>query len=107
MRQQTAAEAEKKALIEHLSKPSGVSDEEGIRRAILIIQRAAAYGLTEVQVFRFPNTLCIDHGRAINKSGTGLGKHAYRRSEGNLHALATAFSRKGLQSALPDRRFSP
>ena len=35
MRQQTAAEAEKKALIERLSKPSGVSDEEGIRRVTL------------------------------------------------------------------------
>jgi hypothetical protein len=44
MRQQTAAEAEKKALIERLSKPSGVSDEEGIRRATLVIQRAAANG---------------------------------------------------------------
>jgi hypothetical protein len=50
MRQQTAAEAEKKALIERLSKPSGVSDEEGIRRATLVIQRAAANGLPR---FRF------------------------------------------------------
>ena len=71
MRQQTAAEAEKKALIERLSKPSGVADEEGIRRAILIIQRAAANGLAEVQVFRFPNTLCTDHGRAINNQEPG------------------------------------
>src|ERR1700720_1331413 len=71
MRQQTAAEAEKKALIERLSKPSGVSDEEGIRRATLVIQRAAANGLTEVQIFRFPNTLCTDHGRAINNQEPG------------------------------------
>ena len=71
MRQQTAAEAEKKALIERLSKPSGVSDDEGIRRAIQIIQRAAVNGLTEVQVFRFPNTLCTDHGRAINNQEPG------------------------------------
>jgi hypothetical protein len=71
MRQQTASEAEKKALIERLSKPSGVSDEEGIRQATLVIQRAAANGLTEVQVFRFPNTLCTDHGRAINNQEPG------------------------------------
>ena len=85
MRQQTASEAEKKALIERLSKPSGVSDEEGIRRATLVIQRAAANGLTEVQVFRFPNTLCTDHGRAINNQEpgwentlTGLPKEIYQ-----------------------------
>jgi hypothetical protein len=85
MRQQTAAEAEKKALIERLSKPSGVSDEEGIRRATLVIQRAAANGLTEVQIFRFPNTLCTDHGRAINNQEpgwentlTGLPKEIYQ-----------------------------
>jgi hypothetical protein len=85
MRHQNAAEAEKKALIERLSKPSGVSDEEGIRRATLVIQRAAANGLTEVQVVRFPNTLCTDHGRAINNQEpgwentlTGLPKEIYQ-----------------------------
>lgn len=84
MRQQTAAEAEKKALIERLSKPSGVSDEEGIRRVTLIIRRAAANGLTEVQVLRFPNRLCTDNGRAINNQEpgwestlTGLPKEMY------------------------------
>jgi hypothetical protein len=71
MRHQTAAEAEKKALIERLSKPSGVSDDEGIRRATVIIQRAASNGLTEVQVFRFPNKLCTDGGRAINNNEPG------------------------------------
>ena len=71
MRQQTAAEAEKKHLIERLSKPSGVSDEEGIRRATVVIQRAAANGLTEVQIFRFPNSLCTDRGRAINNQEPG------------------------------------
>ena len=71
MRHQNAAEAEKKALIERLSKPSGVSDEEGIRRATAIIQRAAANGLTEVEVLRFLNTLCTDHGRAINNQEPG------------------------------------
>jgi hypothetical protein len=85
MRQQTAAEAEKKALIERLSKPSGLSEEEALRRVTLIVQRAAANGLTEVQVLRFPNTLCTDHGRAINNQErgwestlTGLPKEMYR-----------------------------
>ncbi len=71
MRNRSAAEAEKAALIKQLSNPSGVSDEEGIERAIRIIERAASNGLTEVQVFRFPNQLCSDRGRAINQQEAG------------------------------------
>ena len=71
MRQQTAADAEKKALTERLSQPSGVSDEEAIRRATVVIQRAAANNLTEVQIFRFPNRLLTDRGRAINNQEPG------------------------------------
>jgi hypothetical protein len=71
IRKRAQEEAEKKALLDHLSAPSGVSDEEAIRRATVIIERAVSSGLTEVQVFRFPNTLCTDHGRAINQQETG------------------------------------
>lgn len=71
MRNRSAAETEKAALIEQLSKASGVSDEEGIQRAITIIERAARNGLTEIQVFRFPNLLCTDRGRAINQQEAG------------------------------------
>jgi len=70
-RKQTAADDEKKALIEQLSRPSGVSDEEAIRRGAAIIQRAANNGLTEVQVYRFPNQMCTDRGRAINQQEPG------------------------------------
>ena len=65
------AEAEKKSLIDHMRKPSGVSDEEGIRRAVKIIERAVSNGLTEVQVYRFPNQLCTDKGRSINQQEPG------------------------------------
>jgi hypothetical protein len=71
MRKREDAEAEKKALIDQLSKPSGVSDEEGIRRGASIIRRAVSAGLTEVQVYRFPNQLCTDRGRAINQMEPG------------------------------------
>jgi hypothetical protein len=70
-RHHAEAEAEKKALIDQLSKPSGVSDEEGIRRGLKIIERAVSNGLTEVQIYRFPNQLCTDHGRAINQQEPG------------------------------------
>ncbi len=71
MRDRAAADAEKEALVEQMKKPSGVSDEEGIRRGAAIIQRAVNAGLTEVEVYRFPNTLCTDHGRAINQQEPG------------------------------------
>src|SRR5215471_14930511 len=85
VRKRSAEGAEKKALIAQLTKPSGVSDEEGIRRAVKIIERAVSNGLTEVQVYRFPNQLCTDRGRAINqqepgweKTLTGVPKEIYQ-----------------------------
>ena len=71
MRKESAADAEKRALLERLSKPSGVSDEERMKRAAVIIKRAVDNGLTEVQVGRFPNTLFADRGRAINQQEAG------------------------------------
>lgn len=71
MRRRTREENEKKALIDKLSKPSGLSDEEVMKKAALIIERAAKNGLTEVQVYRFPNTLATDRGRAINQQEPG------------------------------------
>jgi hypothetical protein len=70
-RKRAEAEGEMKALIDHFKKPSGVSDEEGIKRAVKIIERAVSNGLTEVQVCRFPNQLCTDRGRAINQQEPG------------------------------------
>ena len=74
VRKQAATEAEKKALLDNLQKPSGVSDEERMKRAAAIINRAVNNGLTEVMVGRFPNTLCTDHGRAINQQEAGWDK---------------------------------
>jgi hypothetical protein len=71
MRRRAAADAEKDALLQQLSNPSGLSDEEAIRRANAIITRAVNNGLTEVQVARFPNSLCTDGGRAINQQEPG------------------------------------
>jgi len=70
-RRMAATEAEKRALIERLSKPSGLSEEEKVKLASTVIQRAVRNGLTEVLVYRFPNTLCTDRGRAINQMEKG------------------------------------
>jgi hypothetical protein len=93
-RKHAAEEAEKKALLDKLTKPSGVSDEEALKRVSLIVERAVSNGLTEVQVFRFPNSLCTDNGRAINQqeSGwettlTGLPKEMYEFWDRQLRPL--------------------
>ncbi|MGZ5917078.1 MAG: hypothetical protein ACXWJ4_07100 [Methyloceanibacter sp.] len=93
-RRHAAAEAEKKALLDKLTQPSGVAEEERIKRATAIIERAAANGLTEVQVFRFSNALCTDNGRAINQQEpgwettlTGLPKELYEFWDRQLRPL--------------------
>src|SRR6202007_3123060 len=84
-RRHAAAEAEKQKLIEKLSKPSGLSEDEKVKLASTVIQRAVRNGLSEVQVYRFPNSLCTDRGRAINqmeagweKTLTGMAKEIYQ-----------------------------
>jgi hypothetical protein len=66
-----AVESEKRALIERLNRPSGKSEEEKIKLASTVIQRAVRNGMSEVQVYRFPNSLCTDKGRAINQQEPG------------------------------------
>ena len=97
MRQRAREEAEKKALIERLSKPSGLSDTEVMKKAAVIIQRAASNGLTEVEVYRFPNVLCTDRGRAINQQEpgwettlTGIPKEIYEFWNRHLRPMGTS-----------------
>lgn len=71
MRQKEKADAEKKALIEALSKPAGISEEDAFNRAAAFISRAIGDGLTEVGVLRFPRALCTDDGRPINNQEPG------------------------------------
>ncbi len=71
LRHQQAEEDEKKALLERLSRPSGLSDDEVAEKASIIINRAVENGMMSVQVFRFPNHLCTDNGRAINQAEPG------------------------------------
>jgi hypothetical protein len=93
-RKHAMAEAEKKQLLDNLTKPSGVSDEEALKRVAIIVERAVSNGLTEVQVYRFPNALCTDHGRAINQQEpgweatlTGLPKEMYEFWDRQLRPL--------------------
>ena len=72
-------------MIEKLSKPSGLTEGEKIQLASTVIRRAVRNGLNEVQVYRFPHTLCTDNGRAINqqeprweKTLTGIAREIYQ-----------------------------
>jgi len=71
LRAREAAENEKKELMDRLLKPSGVDDQERMKRAAAIIRRAVSNGLVEVEVFRFSHKLCTDGGRAINQQEPG------------------------------------
>ena len=73
-RQKSAEQAEKDALIKKLNQPSGKTEEEKVKLAATVIKRAMDNGLLEVQVYRFPNAMCTDHGRAINQAEPGWEK---------------------------------
>jgi hypothetical protein len=84
-RKHAAEEAQKKAEIERLAGPSGLNEQEKIELAAKVIRRAIDSGRTEMLVYRFPNQLCADHGRAINqrepgweKTLTGIPKEVYQ-----------------------------
>ena len=94
-RQKEKADAEKKALLDQLANPPPISDDEALKRAAAIINRAVNNALTEVEVLRFPNVLCTDRGRAINnnlepgweKTLTGLPKEMYQFWDRHLRPL--------------------
>ena len=71
LKHRAAEEAEKKALLDRLTRPSGLTDDEVAEKASAIINRAVENGLMAVQVFRFPHHLCTDNGRAINQAEPG------------------------------------
>jgi hypothetical protein len=66
-----AAEAEKRALVENLGKSADLSADEKVALAATIIRRAVQNGLSEVQIYRFPASLCKDHGSAIKQRKAG------------------------------------
>jgi hypothetical protein len=65
------AEQARAELIKSLSVPIEVTPEklrEVTKSVLHKLREAAKRGATELMVMRFPNTLCMDKGRAINNS---------------------------------------
>ena len=106
MRREAAGQAEKKALIERLSKPSGVSDEEALRRAMAIIQRAAFKRIDGSSGPSVPEQSLYGWWSCYQQLGGGLGKHTHWARQGNVSVLGEALTCQGIPVAVPDRGFS-
>ena len=62
-------QAEKqKAVMEEFQKPPERTADQLMQLIMQLISGAVDRGQTEVQVYRFPNTMCNDRGRRINNS---------------------------------------
>jgi hypothetical protein len=61
-------EEKQKAVMEEFHKPPDRMPEQLMELIMQLVHRAAERGQSEVQVYRFPNSLCSDRGRRINNS---------------------------------------
>jgi|SRR5215469_40695 len=68
VRRMQAQEEQQKAVMAEFYKPPERTAEQVLNAVMQLVNRAAERGLREVQVYRFPNTLCSDRGRRINNS---------------------------------------
>jgi hypothetical protein len=59
-------EERQKALLEEFHRPPDRTPDQLMQMVMTEVNRAAEEGQTEVQIYRFPNELCTDRGRAIN-----------------------------------------
>jgi hypothetical protein len=71
MRQMKEQEEKQKAVMAEFYRPPDRTPEQLLQLVMQLVNRAAERGQSEVQVYRFPNGLCSDHGRRINNSQPG------------------------------------
>jgi hypothetical protein len=84
LRRMREQEERQKAVMDEFHKPPDRTPEQLMQLITTLVDRAAEQGQSEVQIYRFPNELCTDRGRAINnfeegwdKTLTGRPKLAY------------------------------
>jgi hypothetical protein len=87
-------EEHQKKIMEEFQAPPDRTPEQLMTLMTTLVDRAADQGHTEVQIYRFPNELCTDRGRAINnfeegwdKTLTGRPKLAYEFWHDRLRPL--------------------
>jgi len=68
LRHMKEQEEKQKAVMAEFHQPPARSPEQLMQVLMPLVTRAAERGQTEVQVYRFPNSLCTDGGRRINNS---------------------------------------
>src|SRR5262245_50309548 len=71
MRRMKEQEEKQKAVMEEFHKPPERTAEQLMQVLMQLVSHAAERGQTEVQIYRFPNSLCSDRGRRSNCSGPG------------------------------------
>lgn len=71
MRHRQEQEEKQKAVMAEFHKPPDRTAEQLMQLVMLLVNKAAEHGQSEVQVYRFPNELCSDRGRRINNSEPG------------------------------------
>ena len=68
MRHMKEQEDKQKAVMEEFRKPPARTPDQLMDLLMQLVSRAAERGQSEVQIYRFPNSLCSDGGRRINNS---------------------------------------
>jgi hypothetical protein len=68
IRHQKEQEEQQKAVMEEFHKPAARTPDQLMAVIMQAVDRAAERGQSEIQIYRFPNSLCTDRGRKINNS---------------------------------------
>src|SRR5215469_1349040 len=68
LRRMKEQEEKQKAVMAEFHQPPARTPEQLMQLVMQLVNQAAERGQTEVQVYRFPNSLCTDGGRRINNS---------------------------------------
>jgi hypothetical protein len=68
MRHMKEQEEKQKAVMEEFRKPPARTPDQLMELVMQLVSRAAESGQSQVQIYRFPNSLCSDGGRRINNS---------------------------------------
>jgi hypothetical protein len=71
LRRMKEQEEKQKAVYAEFYKAADRTAEELLAMIMQLVNHAAERGQNEVQVYRFPNSLCSDRGRKINNSELG------------------------------------
>ncbi|HUC11221.1 MAG TPA: hypothetical protein VL985_12470 [Stellaceae bacterium] len=65
-RRQQAQEEQQKKVMAEFQQPPARTPEQLLPLVMQLVSHAAERGRSEVQIYRFPNTMCSDRGRRIN-----------------------------------------